>query len=158
MFILYDGLKGSGFIGIEIKYAETLMDDSARYRNRYKEVALASGKFTTEGLVELCKMPVSLEQIWRDHLLSLSMLPPVNHDFEEGFFVYLFPRGNEECINSLNRYQKMLNFKNPIDTGLHILQMEDLVEAIKAESDESWIRDFEDRYLNFDKIEARLEQ
>ncbi len=156
VFIRYDGLSGKGFIGIEVKYAETLLDEPATFKPRYKDVAEKSRKFTEEGIASLCKMPKSLEQIWRDHLLSLSMLPPVNAGFDEGFFVYLFPKENENCVNALKRYFKFLKTENQKEFGLHILFMEDLVEEVKIETDEQWIRDFEDRYLRFDKIEKLI--
>ena len=153
VFIRYEGLNGKGFIGIEIKYAETLLDEPATFKERYKKVAELSGKFSEDGVNELCKMPISLEQIWRDHLLSLSMLPPVNNNFDEGFFVYLFPKENKECLNALVRYFEHLKSKNQDEAGLHILHMDKFVEAIKKETNENWILDFEERYLRFDKIE-----
>ncbi len=156
VFIQYAGKKGKGFIGIEIKYAETLLDEPAKSKERYIEVAKDSGKFTDEGIDQLCKMPMSLEQIWRDHLLSLSMIPPVNNDFDEGFFVYLFPKGNEECEKALGHYFKFLESENQYESGLHILYMENFVEAIKSETNEKWVLDFEDRYLKFDKIEKLI--
>ena len=156
VFIRYEGV-GKGFIGIEIKYAETLFDDPAKFKNRYKEVAAISDKFWDDGIAALSKMPVSLEQIWRDHLLSLSMLPPINNDFGEGFFIYLFPKDNSVCESALNRYFSFLKFKNPIETGLHLLYMEDFVKAIKEETNEKWIFDFEDRYLKFDKIDRQIQ-
>ncbi|MBS1515333.1 MAG: hypothetical protein JSS63_09890 [Bacteroidetes bacterium] len=154
VFITYDGIKGKGFIGIEVKYAETLLDIPARFKERYKEVAIQSGKFTEEGINELCKMPKSLEQIWRDHLLSLSMIPPVNIDYDEGFFVFLYPKKNQECVNALTRYRNYLNSTSSEETGIHQITMEDFVAAIKSETSEQWVIDFEDRYLNFEKIEA----
>ncbi len=39
VFIKYDGIKGKGFMGIEVKYSETLKDEPASFKNRYKEVA-----------------------------------------------------------------------------------------------------------------------
>jgi len=154
VFITYDGIKGKGFIGIEVKYAETLLDIPARFKERYKEVAIQSGKFSEDGIIELCKMPKSLEQIWRDHLLSLSMIPPVNKDFDEGFFIFLFPKDNQECVNALSRYRKYLNSTSSEETGIHQITIEDFVEAIKSETSEQWIIVFEDRYLNFEKIDA----
>lgn len=157
VFICYEGHKGAGFIGIEIKYSEALLDTPASFKERYREVAIQSGKFAEDGIAELCKMPVSLEQIWRDHLLSLSMLPPVNPDFDEGFFVYLFPGQNEECVNALDRYFRLLKSHDQREVGLHILLMEDFLDALKIESNEKWIRDFEDRYLRFEKIDSYID-
>lgn len=153
VFITYDGIKGKGFIGIEVKYAETLLDIPAKFKERYREVAIQSGKFTDEGIIELCKMPKSLEQIWRDHLLSLSMIPPVNKDYDEGFFIFLYPKENQECVNALTRYRNYLNSTSSDETGIHQITMEEFVAAIKSETSEQWVKDFEDRYLSFEKIE-----
>ncbi|MFZ4414389.1 MAG: PGN_0703 family putative restriction endonuclease [Bacteroidales bacterium] len=156
VFIQYNGDKGKGFIGIEVKYAETLKDKPASFKERYKEVAEDSGKFTKEGIEVLRKMPKSVEQVWRDHLLSLSMIPPVNNDYDEGFFVYLFPKENDECIKALNKYFVSLKSQNPLENGLYILNMETLLEAIKHETNDKWIFDFEDRYLRFEKIDNAM--
>lgn len=156
VFIKYEGIKGNGFIGIEVKYAETLLDKPANYKERYKEIAISSDKFTEEGIIELCKMPMSIEQIWRDHLLALSMLAPVNNDFDDGFFVYLFPKENTECVNALDKYFKLLKFNDEEKAGLSIVYMQQLVDEIKSatnETKEQWILDFEDRYLRFDKLD-----
>ena len=158
VFIEYDGYKGKGFIGVEIKYAESLLDKPASFRERYKEVSSKSGKFTPEGIEELSKMPMSLEQIWRDHLLSLSMLPPVNNNYDEGFFVYLFPKENTNCTDALAKYQHCLIPKEQKDSGLHILHMEELINELKKHSDAQWILDFEDRYLNFGKIDKIVKE
>lgn len=99
-------------------------------------------------------MPKSLEQIWRDHLLSLSMIPPVNKDYDEGFFIFIYPKDNQECVNALSRYRICLNSTSSDETGLHQITMEDFVAAIKSGTPEQWVRDFEDRYLNFNKIET----
>lgn len=153
VFVTYDGIKGNGFIGIEVKYAETLLDVPAKFKERYRQVAVQSGKFTVEGITELCKMPKSLEQIWRDHLLSVSMVPPINKDFDEGFFIFLYPKDNLECIKALTRYCNFLKSSSSDHSGIYQLTIEDFVAAIKTETSEEWIRDFEDRYLSFEKIE-----
>lgn len=150
VFIRYKGLKGNGFIGIEVKYSEHLLDNPASFKETYKRVAIQSGKFTEKGIAELCGMPKSLEQIWRDHLLSLSLLPPINTDFEEGLFVFLYPKDNQECANAFKRYTNYL--KSPIESGIESLYMEDFISILKQESSEKWISDFEDRYLRFEKI------
>ena len=43
-----------------------------------------------------------------------------------------------------------------IESSLHLISMspiEKLVETIKTHCSDKWITDFEDRYLNFEKIE-----
>ncbi|MBN1184209.1 MAG: hypothetical protein JXB49_18110 [Bacteroidales bacterium] len=153
VFIRYKGEKGVGFIGVEVKYSEALKDNPAKFKPRYKEVAEFSGVFTSKGIEMLMEMPMSLEQIWRDHLLALSMIPPVNSDYQEGFFVYLYPKDNTQCYNALDRYFSLLKSTNSKEIGIYPLILEDIVSVIKANTNALWIKDFEDRYLAFDKIE-----
>jgi hypothetical protein len=153
VYVEYESVNSKkGFIGIEVKYSESLLDDPAVMKERYKDVARLSDKFTDEGIEFLSKMPRSLEQIWRDHLLALSMKTPVNNDFQEGFFMYLFPKLNVECEYALSNYFELLKSPHSIENDLHILHMETLIEQLKVQSNENWIKDFEDRYLNFEKI------
>ena len=168
VFIKYQGLIGNGFIGIEIKYAETLKDIPASFKTRYKEVAELSGKFTSEGIDALCTMPVSKEQIWRDHLLSLSMLPPINNDYAEGTFIYLFPKYNEQCVNALMAYSEYVKplsdhshgngvnvWKEKLSkSGLFVLELEDfLININEVANTPEWSKTIFNRYLDFGKID-----
>ncbi len=153
VFVEYDGIKGKGFIGIEVKYAETLNDVPASIKGKkYKEVAETSNVFTANGIKYLCTMPESLEQIWRDHLLALSILQHPSQKYQEGFFLYLYPKGNKECSEALSKYRKYLKSENPGENGIHSIEMETLVEYIKQLTSADWIDKFYNRYLNFDKI------
>ena len=103
VFVEYNGKESKGFIGIEVKYAETLFDNPASPDDKeYERVARKSGIFSDENIAELIKMPQSLEQIWRDHLLALSILQHKDTEFKEGFFINFvsFP---DSCANSFTR-------------------------------------------------------
>lgn len=157
VFFEYIGHKGKGFIGIEVKYVEILNDQPATSENKeYKSTAIKSNLFTEEGIEFLDKMPRSIEQIWRDHLLSLSLLYHKDRKYNEGFFIYLFPKRNERCSFFLNEYFKNLKSPNFEDNGFYPLEMENLVDVIKQNTPEDWINIFYDRYLNFDKINQYL--
>src|SRR5262249_4163966 len=56
---------GTGFVGIEVKYAENLDTPPARHRRRYEQVADAMGVFLPEARERLRRS--RLEQLWRDH-------------------------------------------------------------------------------------------
>jgi hypothetical protein len=86
-----------GFIGIEVKYAEMPISESKvkekieaaeriynKHKTEYHRVAEASGLFSATRFSELGKLP--LQQIWRDHLLALSLLQ--NGNYEEGFLYF----------------------------------------------------------------------
>ena len=85
--------EGKGFAGIETKYSEPLGGSAADHRNRYDEVAASMGCFKPDRLDDLKSQP--LQQLWRDHLLTGSLL--LEDDFDDGFFVFLYPEGNNHC-------------------------------------------------------------
>ncbi len=136
--------NGSGFVGIEVKYSEPLARRAAPHRPRYDEVAAEMGCFEAERLEELKAPP--LEQIWRDHLLAGSLR--FQDGFDDGFFAFAYPRGNRRCASAVSRYRECLRI---CDTFVE-WHLEDIVASIEAHTDETWIQEFFDRYLDFDKL------
>jgi hypothetical protein len=148
VFIQYkDESKEDCFFGIEVKYSEALNDVPSKGNARYEEVAKEAGIFKPETIQVLKERP--LQQIWRDHLLALSMFKS-NNDYKRGDFIYLFPSGNVKCWQAIEKYQA--TFKPGQETFFRTLTLEAMVAAIKKYSAKNWIRDFEERYLNFDRI------
>ena len=134
------------FLGIEVKYAEDLSDKPATHKESYVSVSEKANIFDLSMLNMLKEKPI--QQIWRDHLLALSLFI-TNKDYYKGDFIYLYPSDNNNCVEGIKQYQstftKEENFFKP-------LTIEYLVEIIKTNCSKEWIIDFEDRYLNFEKI------
>lgn len=145
VFVEYTVGGKRGFIGIEVKYAEHLKDQPATYKERYMDVAVASGAFTPAALEKLKGMPKSIEQIWRDHLLCLSMLQDSEEPYDEGLFMFLYPSQNPECSVAVVRYEKLLADKSTFK-GVH---MEDVVQAIADNGGADFAEKFRGRYLAF---------
>ena len=141
-----------GFIGIEVKYHENLKLPPAHIKDRYFEVATAMGCFKEECLDVIQTSP--LEQIWRDHLLAGSLLrsPKPKDDFKDGFFVFLFPHDNLHCQEAVKQYKQCLT----IDRTFQSWTLEDVAKVIEEETNENWIDDLIDRYLNFGKIDKMI--
>lgn len=137
-----------GFIGIEVKYHENLKNRPATMKDRYFEVAKEMGCFKANRFDILQKKP--LEQIWRDHLLAGSMLNA--GCFKNGFFVFLYPKDNRHCRDAVGKYKTCLSD----DKTFKEWTLEDVAEAIKEETDEEWIDELIDRYLNFEKVEKNI--
>jgi hypothetical protein len=135
---------GNGFIGIEVKYYENLMESAATHRPRYDEVAEIMGCFEALKLTSLKSQP--LQQIWRDHLL-VGALSHVGA-YDDGFFAFLYPRGNLNCAGAVAQYRACLTNLNSFDDWT----LEDLTSCIKRHTTEDWIEKFHDRYLNFGKL------
>jgi hypothetical protein len=90
VFIAYTSRDDRAFLGIEVKYAETMSGKVARHRTRYDQVAHAMGCFVPESLLRLRQNP--LEQFWRNHLLVGSLAHDQASGFKDGTFVVLYPR------------------------------------------------------------------
>lgn len=149
VFVEYSTTSGqSSFFGIEVKYAEHLKDNPSSHKDRYEEIAKDSGIFDLSRLDDLKKKPI--QQVWRDHLLTLSLFIS-NNDYSRGDFVYLFPADNKECVDAITRYEQ--TFLSDKETYFKPLTIERIVEVLETYSTEKWIEEFKDRYLNFKKIE-----
>lgn len=140
---------GDGFIGIEVKYHENLIGnekikEKPEKLKRYREITNEMNCFRDGCINKLLQSPLS--QIWRDHLLVGSILNIV--DFENGFFVFLYPKENIHCREAVEDYKKYLTN----DKTLKVWFLEDVAKAIKEETNEKWIEELINRYLNFEKI------
>jgi hypothetical protein len=141
-----------GFVGIEVKYHEGLGDAPTPHRRRYDEIAVAMDCFAVSASERLRQKPI--QQIWRDHLLAGSLLLDQERGYSDGFFVFLYPKDNENCAGAVDMYSACLTTKASFTPWT----LEALIEAIKAEGGGAWVEPFTQRYLAFEKIEALLER
>jgi len=147
VFIEYETEKEKkGFFGIEVKYAEDLHDEPSTHKKTYETISSESGIFEMSNINRLKEKPI--QQIWRDHLLTLSLFI-TNNDYEIGDFIYLYPMENMNCKSGIEKYKS--TFKESIETYFKPLTIEKLVETIKVHCSDKWIIDFENRYLKFGK-------
>ena len=115
----------------------------------YATIAEKSRVFEMKNLARLKAKP--LQQIWRDHLLALSLFV-TNDDYAVGDFIYLYPSENLNCEVGVEAYKTTLNELG--ETYFKPLTLEKMVETIKSYCADRWIKDFEDRYLDFGKIDS----
>jgi hypothetical protein len=146
VFVEYDGAEGRrGFVGIEVKYHESLADKAARLRPRYDELADLMRIFDPSRRAALREKP--LQQIWRDHLLAGSyVLAEVG--FDEGLFVFLHPKDNVRCVTAVNDYAACL----ADTTTFAAWTLESFVDAAALAGAGPWIQAFQRRYLSFDRL------
>ena len=151
VFIEYISSEGKkGFVGIEVKYVETLREGANRVNDTYQRHEKEYLQFVTadifkpESIENLSKSP--LFQIWRDHLLSISLLK--NNLYEEGFFVFLFPKGNEKCYNGVQQYTEQLTYKwQEKKTGFYWRFLDDFIENLHNLANQEWTKELKERYL-----------
>lgn len=147
-----------GFIGIEVKYSETLREGAATVndilnkqfcdeprtrRDRYRE--LSAGLFADKNFGELEKLP--LFQIWRDHLLAVSMCKAFSEDYDEGVFLFLAPYSNQKCRDGVKMYTDLLLKSEGVDSHFCHAWLEEYIETLDKVFDEGWTKDMRTRYL-----------
>jgi hypothetical protein len=135
------------FFGIEVKYAENLNDKPSSHKKEYEEVAHMSNIFKLDKFESLKEKPI--QQIWRDHLLTLSMFIK-NNEYKTGDFIYLYPEKNINCEKGIEKYIE--TFNENTESYFKPLTFENLVKVTKKICSDKWINEFENRYLNFEKI------
>lgn len=146
VFVEYTRNDKQGFMGIEVKYAESLREETKEqaeknFKERYVELSNQSGKFKSESIEQLKQPPLS--QIWRDHLLAIA----TEKDYDEGCFVFLFPSNNTQCQDGVNSYKKQLAFENEDQSGFYPRYLESFVSALQKISNADWITELKTRYL-----------
>ena len=147
VFVEYDALKGGrGFIGIEVKYHESLQEPAATNRPRYDEVAAEMGCFHDASLPILHDAP--LQQFWRDHLLAGSMISDGALGYTEGAFVVVYPAANTCCRSAVRKYRECLKDASTFDAWT----LEEFVGILSHNTSEPWVDDFRGRYLDFRKL------
>ena len=147
-----------GFMGIEVKYSETLRegtdsvqdilnkqfcDENRTRRDRYQE--LSEGLFKQEDFDKLEKLPYF--QIWRDHLLAVSMLKAFPEEYQEGFFVFLSPYTNKQCRDGAKEYRKLLEETDPIQSHFDIKWSEDFLDTLNIVFGQDWTEEMGWRYI-----------
>ena len=146
VYVRYDGDAGrQGFFGFEVKYHENLEDRRGYFRPRYEEVATDMGCFRKEQLRTL-REPGPLQQIWRDHLLVGSHRRV--DGFNEACFVLVYPEVNAACASALELYKNCLVECDTFDAWT----LEEFVDCLGRHTDAEWVREFQDRYLNLERL------
>ena len=153
VFIKYTSDEGKkGFIGIDVKYAETLNEEADEATENYKKYENEYLKLATEDLflkenLNNFKKP-QLFYFWGKHLLSISLLK--NNLYEEGFFLFLFPYGNEECYKEANLYRAQQKFPyrwNEHQTGYYWRFLDEFIDNLDKLVNQNWMTELKERYL-----------
>lgn len=150
VFVQYMSRAGRcGFVGVEVKYHESLRDKAAKLRPRYETVAAAMGAFREDRLPSLRAKP--LQQVWRDHLLAGSMLA-AGDGWSEGLFVFLHPRDNANCVSVVDEYRKCLTRDDTFTSWT----LEDVVGVMREMEAGDWIDRLWRRYLAFEQVDRAI--
>lgn len=148
VFVEYTNAGKNGFIGIEVKYAESLNEETMekayetflKHQKEYTRLT-NSQTFKQNSIESLKEIPLS--QIWRDHLLSIAHLK----DYNEGFFVFLFPKENNHCQNGVDSYKKYLVSETEEQSGFYPRYLDDFIRTLRTLHNTEWTKELEERYL-----------
>lgn len=159
VFVEYTSVANKkGFIGIEVKYSETLKegaktvkdildkqfcDEPRTRRDRYRE--LSEGFFAEESFKTLEQLPAF--QIWRDHLLAVSMCKAFHKQYDEGVFLFLSPYSNQNCRDGVTNYSNLLLKPEGVDSHFCHAWLEEYIETLDMVFDADWTKDMKTRYL-----------
>ncbi|MXY79952.1 MAG: hypothetical protein F4Y94_09775 [Chloroflexi bacterium] len=110
VFVEFEGPRGRGFLGIEVKYHENLKGGTSKDNDRYHEIADAMGAFDPTRRGRLLGEP--LQQIWRDHLLAGSLRLDRPSGYDDGAFLFLYPAQNLACADAIGEYAACLTNKD----------------------------------------------
>jgi len=152
VFVEYSKGNKKGFIGIEVKYAESLREEAKskafetfeKHKERYIHWS-KQGHFK-QNSIDYLKLP-PLSQIWRDHLLCIA----TKQDYDEGIFVFLFPKENKECQNGVDEYKKYLSSDNEEINCFYPRHLDDFIDMLAKISNEEWVTKLKERYLGIEK-------
>lgn len=153
VFVEYERDGQNGFLGIEVKYAESLREEQPKrsaeifekHGARYTELTEAHGVFAPNVIDTLRRPPLS--QIWRDHLLSIALLNHPERKFNEGVFVFLFPSLNKQCQDGVDEYAKYLTSSDDTISGFCPRHLEDFIHTVADHYNADWSDDLRSRYL-----------
>lgn len=151
VFVEYEQDNKKGFIGIEVKYAESLREeDTATSQRIFKAHEPQYLQWTTDkeifkqGSIELLSKPPPC-QIWRDHLLAISVLG--NKVFDEGIFIFLYPKENTQCEHGVEMYKKLLTSNNADKTKFYPMYLNDYINTLSCLIKANWTTELKNRYL-----------
>lgn len=159
VFVEYTSVADKkGFIGIEVKYSETLNEGASTVsdildkqfcneprtrRDRYRE--LSYGLFAKNSFNILEQLPAF--QIWRDHLLAVSMFRAFPEKYDEGVFLFLAPYSNRNCRDGIEKYKNLLLKPEGIDSNFCHAWLEEYIETLDMVFDANWSKDMKARYI-----------
>lgn len=141
VFVEYEGPRGPGFLGIEVRYHENLVVRAADDRG-HVEFASRTGVFKPEAALRLRTSP--LQHLWFDHLLALRMRAAHPGRWTNCAFVLLHPAGNRPAVRAAGDYRACLADSATYDS----LTLERVVETLRRTNPGDWVDDLYDRYLN----------
>jgi hypothetical protein len=140
VFVEGVGPRGRGFVGVEVKYHESMQVAAAVDRG-YAELARSTEAFLNDAIPALLRPP--LQQLLLDHLLALRLQQADADQWDWGAFALLYPRGNDACAAVADSYASAL----AAPTTFRVITLEEMYGALAEACQEPWVAELRQRYL-----------
>ena len=140
------------FISIEVKYSESMNEPPATIRPRHEAVAAGSGLFKDPAHPSLRSAPI--QQLWREHMLSQTMLE--NGLYDSGMFLVVYPAMNEDCALAVSAYCQHLQEPGIGNPSFRVLTLEECVKSLRSIGESELADALFARYLDFKRIEQAI--
>jgi hypothetical protein len=155
-YIEYTATDGEkGFIGIETKLVEpfTLAEHE---HEAYWKLSLAEDSPWVESSVTNLRN-VKVNQLWRDHLLEVTVQHHPKSEFKYGHFLVIYHSDDQACQQSICSYQTLLKSD---DRSFQAINLNDLINGWQANTsnfaDRLWLNAFFLRYLDLPASEEEF--
>jgi hypothetical protein len=142
-----------GFVAIELKYSEGMLEPLAEARARYDELSRASGLYGDPDSPALRKSP--LQQLWREHLLAQSMVE--QGLYAEGMLVLIGPEHNWRVQSAGELYRAQLAETSPQRVRFVCLTLEQVVQAMAEAGQPEHAKALHRRYCDFWLVDGEIE-
>lgn len=144
---------GRGFIAIEVKYSESMLEPVPPMKPRYDELTRASKLYLDPESPYLRTNP--MQQLWREHLLAQSMVQTDLYD--EGLFVLIAPQHNWHAQQSAGAYRCQLEAPATKVVPFVSIQLESLIDAIAEAGNSELSKALHRRYTDFWLVDGQIE-
>ena len=141
-----------GFIAIEQKYSESMQEPIGEWRPRYSEVAKASDLFVDPDDLALRANPI--QQLWREHLLTATMVNTRHYD--EGRYVLVAPFMNHHAQRAADIYREHLKPEGSIP--FMNVTVERAIEVLGEAGAGDYAHALHQRYCDFSPVDAELDR
>lgn len=154
--IVYERSDGEkGLLAIEQKYSEGGSEGAQdELGPRYDELAVASELYRSPASAVL-RTP-ALQQLFREHLLAFAAL--YRGDYAEAQFILVAPRHNHLIQQGAGLYAAHLLEPGPGQVPFINLELEQVIEALGWAGELDYAYALHDRYCNWWKLDAVIEE
>jgi hypothetical protein len=152
--LTYAGPGGvSGFLAIEVKYAESIVEPQNELNSRHVELATTAGLHKAPEAELLVGGP--LQQFFRQHLLAQAMLA---RGYASGTFMVLAPALNTPVQKAVCRYAEQLTEPGARKVAFASCTLEEFIGALRQCGERAHADALHRRYLAWERVDELIEQ